>query len=120
MAKGATHVLGLDIGTTTIKAAELQLSGGEVCLVGRPAVLPTPEGTVRGGVVVDAPEVANALQELKTVYGMQTSKVIASVGGDSSVVVRITEVPKMSGKELEEAIQWELDEQTPFPVEEVI
>ncbi len=120
MAKGATHVLGLDIGTTTIKAAELQLSGGEVCLVGRPAVLPTPEGAVRGGVVVDAPEVANALQELKTVYGMQTSKVIASVGGDSSVVVRITEVPKMSGKELEEAIQWELDEQTPFPVEEVI
>ena len=34
MAKGATHVLGLDIGTAAIKAAELQLSGGEVQVVG--------------------------------------------------------------------------------------
>ncbi len=120
MAKGATHVLGLDIGTAAIKAAELQLSGGEVHVVGRPVVLPTPDGAVRGGVVIDAPQVAEALKELKTVYGLRTSKVIASVGGDSSVVVRITEVPKMSGKELEEAVVWELDEQTPFPVDEVI
>lgn len=120
MAKGATHVLGLDIGTTAIKAAELQLRGGEVYLVGRPAVLPTPEGAVRGGVVVEALEVADVLRELKSVYGIGCNKVVASVGGDSSVVVRITEVPKMSGKELDEAIQWELDEQTPFPVEEVI
>jgi type IV pilus assembly protein PilM len=120
MARGATHVLGLDIGTTAIKAAELQLRGGEVYLVGRPAVLPTPEGAVRGGVVVEAPEVADVLRELRSVYGIGCNKVVASVGGDSSVVVRITEVPKMSGKELDEAIQWELDEQTPFPVEEVI
>jgi len=120
MARGAMHVLGLDIGTTAIKGAELQLSGGEVQLVGRPAVLPTPEGAVRGGVVVDAPELAQTLQQLKSVFGIDTNKVIASVGGDSSVVVRISEVPKMTGKELDEAIQWELDEQTPFPVEDVI
>lgn len=120
MAKGATHVLGLDIGTTAIKAAELQLSGGQVHVVGLPVVLPTPSGAVRGGVVVDAPQVAEVLKQLKSIYGIRTSKVVASVGGDSSVVVRITEVPKMSGKELEEAVVWELDEQTPFPVDEVI
>ncbi|MCD6360250.1 MAG: pilus assembly protein PilM, partial [Armatimonadetes bacterium] len=84
MAKGATHVLGLDIGTTAIKATELQLSGGEVRVVGRPVVLPTPDGAVRGGVVVDAPQLAEALKQLKSVYGIRTNKVIASVGGDSS------------------------------------
>ncbi len=120
MARGATHVLGLDIGTAFIKAAEIQLRGDAFHLVGRPAVIPTPEGAVRGGVVVDAPAVAEALQEVRSRYGMRVKSVIASVGGDSSVVVRITEVPKMSGKELDEAIQWELDEQTPFPVDEVI
>lgn len=120
MARGATHVLGLDIGTAFIKAAEIQLRGDEFHVVGRPAVIPTPEGAVRGGVVVDAPAVAQALQEIRARYGARIKKVIASVGGDSSVVVRITEVPKMSGKELDEAIQWELDEQTPFPVDEVI
>jgi type IV pilus assembly protein PilM len=120
MARGATHVLGLDIGTAFIKAAEIQLRGDEFHVVGRPAVIPTPEGAVRGGVVVDAPAVAEVLKEIRARYGAKTKKVIASVGGDSSVVVRITEVPKMSGKELDEAIQWELDEQTPFPVDEVI
>lgn len=120
MARGATHVLGLDIGTAFIKAAEIQLRGDAFHVVGRPAVIPTPEGAVRGGVIVDAPAVSEALQALKTQYGARCKKVVASVGGDSSVVVRITEVPKMSGKELDEAIQWELDEQTPFPVDEVI
>ena len=120
MARGATHVLGLDIGTAFIKAAEIQLRGGEYHVVGRPAVIPTPAGAVRGGVIVDAPAVSEALGEIRARYGMKVKKVIASVGGDSSVVVRITEVPMMSGKELDEAIQWELDEQTPFPVDEVI
>ncbi|MFO8079366.1 MAG: type IV pilus assembly protein PilM [Armatimonadota bacterium] len=120
MARGATHVLGLDIGTAFIKAAEIQLRGDEFHVVGRPAVIPTPEGAVRGGVIVDAPAVAEVLREIRARYGAKTKKVIASVGGDSSVVVRITEVPRMSGKELDEAIQWELDEQTPFPVDEVI
>jgi|LSQX01.2.fsa_nt_gb type IV pilus assembly protein PilM len=120
MAKGATHVLGLDIGTAFIKAAEIQLRGRQFHVVGRPAVIPTPQGAVRGGVIVDAPAVTEALQEIRSRFGTKSKKVIASVGGDSSVVVRITEVPKMSGKELDEAVQWELDEQTPFPVDEVI
>ncbi len=120
MARGATHVLGLDIGTAFIKAAELQLRGDTFHVVGRPAVIPTPEGAVRGGVIVDAPAVSEALQALKSQYGLHMKRVVASVGGDSSVVVRITEVPKMSGKELDDAIQWELDEQTPFPIDEVI
>ncbi len=120
MAKGATHVLGLDIGTAFIKAAEVQFQGDEFHLVGRPAVVPTPEGAVRGGVVVDAPAVSEVIQELRNRYSAKTRTAIASVGGDSSVVVRIAEVPKMSGRELDEAVQWELDEQTPFPVDEVV
>ncbi len=120
MAKGATHVLGLDIGTAFIKAAEIRLRGREFQVIGRPAVVPTPEGAVRGGLIVDMPAVSDALGELRAEYGMPIKKAIASVGGDSSVVVRIIEVPNMSEKELDDAIQWELDEQTPFPVEEVI
>ncbi|MEA3399979.1 MAG: type IV pilus assembly protein PilM [Armatimonadota bacterium] len=120
MAKGATHVLGLDIGTAFIKAAEIQLRGDEYHVVGRPAVIPTPENAVRGGVVVDAPAVAEALEEIRVRYGAGVKRAVASVGGDASVVVRITEVPSMSDRELDEAIQWELDEQTPFPVDEVI
>lgn len=120
MAKGATHVLGLDIGTEAIKAVELKLDRGEIRLVGRPAIVPTPTHSVSGGRVVDSAAVVEALDRLLSSNGFSTRKVVASVGGDTDVVVRIIEVPKMTGKELDEAIQWELERQAPFPVDQAV
>jgi type IV pilus assembly protein PilM len=120
MARRHTHVLGLDIGSKAIKAVELRRAGSDIEVVGRPTVVPTPERSVEGGVVVDTAAIAGALAEVLNTGGFKTRKVIASVGGDSSVVVRITEVPRMSGKELDEAIHWELDRQTPFPIDDTI
>ena len=120
MARGATHVLGLDIGTQAIKAVELKLAGREIRMIGRPVVVPTPEHAVSGGRVVDTAAVSEALAELMTLNGFTTKKVVASVGGDTDVVVRITQVPKMTGKELDEAIQWELERQAPFPVDQAV
>lgn len=118
MARGYTHVLGLDIGSSTIKAVELQRTGSGIEVLGRPVVVPTPPRSVEDGVIVDAAAVTSAVSDLIKAGGFHTKNTIASVGGTSSVVVRITEVPKMSGKELDEAIQWELDRQTPFPIEQ--
>ncbi len=120
MAKGATHVLGLDIGTEAIKAVELKLDRGEIRLVGRPVIVPTPTHSVSGGRVVDSAAVVEALDRLLSSNGFSTKKVVASVGGDTDVVVRIIEVPKMTGKELDEAIQWELERQAPFPVDQAV
>ena len=120
MARGATHVLGLDIGTQTIKLVELRLSGTEVALVGRPAVIPTPPDSVVDGRVVDEDAVSEAIREAVADYGLGVKKVITSVGGQSNVDVRIPELPRMDEKELEEGVRWELDRQSRFPVEEII
>jgi type IV pilus assembly protein PilM len=120
MPRGHMHVLGLDIGRKAIKAVELRRTGSGIELMGLPVVWPTPERSVEGGVIVDTAAVGGALTELISAGGFHTRKTVVSVGGDSSVVVRITEVPKMTGKELEEAIQWELDRQTPFPIDQTI
>lgn len=120
MARGATHVLGLDIGSQAIKAVELRLAGHEVRMVGHPVVIPTPEHSVSGGRIVDSAAVSEALADLLSRSGFGVKKVVASVGGDTDVVVRIIEVPKMTGKELEEAIQWELERQAPFPVDQAV
>lgn len=120
MARGATHVLGLDIGTEAIKAVELKLVSGEIRLMGRPVVVPTPQHSVSGGRIVDTPAVAEALARVIETGGFGCHKAVASVGGDTDVVVRIIEVPKMSGKELDEAIQWELERQAPFPVDQAV
>jgi len=120
MARGATHVVGLDIGTQTIKLVELRLSGTEVVLVGRPVVIPTPPDSVVDGRVVDEDAVSEAIREAVAEYGLGTKKVITSVGGQSNVDVRIPELPRMDENELEEGVRWELDRQSRFPVEEII
>ncbi|HEY3397105.1 MAG TPA: type IV pilus assembly protein PilM [Armatimonadota bacterium] len=120
MAKGATHVLGLDIGNDSIKVVELSLTRTGVKLASAPAVVPTPAGAVSGGVVVDPAALAEALREVLSQNHMTTRKVILSVGGDTSVVARVISMPRMTGKELDEAMQWELDRQTPFPTDQVI
>lgn len=121
MPKGAAHALGLDIGSQAIKAVELRRTGADIELVGTPAVVATPPGSVTGGVVVDGAQISEALAGMVSTYRFTTRNVIASVGGDSSVVVRIASMPRMANKkELDDAMQWELDRQVPFPVDQVI
>ena len=120
MPRGVTHALGIDIGSDAIKAVELQLTGAGIQLVGTPACVPTPAGSISGGVVVEGSQVSAALADMVAAYNFRVRQVIASVGGDTSVVVRIASMPRMEKKELEDAMQWELDRQTPFPVDQVI
>ncbi len=116
----ATHVLGVDIGNEVLKAVELRLTSQGIEMLGVPAIMPTPRGSVAGGVIVDTNAVAEALGTMVSSGGFGTKQVVASVGGDTSCVVRIADMPRMTGKELAEAIQWELDRQTPFPVDNAI
>ncbi len=120
MPRGAAHALGLDIGTHAIKAVELRRTGEGIELVGTPAVVATPPGSVSNGVIVDGGQVSEALAQMVKTYGFTTRQVIVSVGGESSVVVRIASMPRMEPKELDDAMQWELERQVPFPVDQVI
>jgi len=55
--------VGLDIGSTSIKLVQLQQTRDGVALR-KAGSAPTPEGTVKGGVVVDPLQVAKAIQSL--------------------------------------------------------
>lgn len=118
MARRFTHVLGIDIGSDATKMVELKLARGGVELVGGPVVFKTPPQTVQGGVIVEPQAVGGAIKERMGAFS--TKKCICSVGGQSSLVVRISEMPKMSAADLKEAIQWELERQTTFPPDQVI
>jgi type IV pilus assembly protein PilM len=118
MARRYTHVLGLDIGSDATKIAEIRLGRNGAELVGVPVVFKTPPSTVQGGVIVEPQAIATALKEQVGRFG--TRKCICSVGGQSSLVVRISEMPKMSAGDLKEAIQWELERQTTFPPDQII
>jgi len=73
---------------------------------------------VHGGVIVEPQAVG---EEIKAhLASFSTKKCICSVGGQSSLVVRISEMPQMTTADLKEAIQWELERQTTFPPDQVI
>ncbi len=120
MARGATNALGLDIGGEAIKAVQLRKTREGLQVIGRPASVPTPAGSVSGGVVVDGEAISEALADMVRTCGFTTKDVVASVGGNTSVTVRVASMPQMSGRELRDAMDYELDRQVPFPIDQVI
>ena len=110
-------VVGLDIGSSSVKAVELQGSEGAYKLAGFGFALLPPEAIVQGS-FMNAPEIANAISEACSQLRGKPSKVAASVSGHSVIVKRIS-LPTQSQEELDETIRWEAEQYIPFDINEV-
>lgn len=107
-------VVGLDVGTTLMKVAEVRPSkeGVQISAVG---VAPTPEGVIdESGYIQDPQALGQAVRQLLTQAGISTKQVITSVPGQSALVVRVIEMPKMSPAELDKSMAWEVERHIPF------
>ena len=82
--------IGLDIGTTAVRAAELQ--GGEAPVVVRAAQVPLVEGAVEAGEIRQPDLVSEALRELWDRGGFKSRQVYMGVG-NQRVVVREVALP---------------------------
>ena len=120
MAKPATHVLGIDLGSRYIKIVELRRQGDGIALDSWPVILPTPAGSIDGGQVVDSNQVADALKEACRVHRFGTKKVILDVAGDPMVIVRVAEMAKLSGRDLKDAVEFEIGRHSQFPIDELV
>lgn len=114
MAKKLSSVLGIDIGSHSIKVCEVKLSGNQptVSAVG---VAPTPEGAVDYSGVYNADAVGATLKKLIADSGAASPNTVVSIAGQHSVLVRVLEVPKMDEeKELKSHMEWEISKNIPF------
>jgi type IV pilus assembly protein PilM len=109
--------IGLDVGSTAVRAAELT-EGGKPSVV-RAAQVPLPSGAVENGEVRDVDAVAEALRELWTRGGFKSRKVYMGVG-NQRVVVREIALPAMPEKELRQSLGFQVQEFIPMPVEEAV
>jgi type IV pilus assembly protein PilM len=109
--------IGLDVGSTAVRAAEL--SEGSPPTVVRAAQVPLRVGAVENGEVRDAPAVSEALRELWTRGGFKSRKVWMGVG-NQRVVVREIALPTMPEKELRQSLGFQVQEFIPMPVEEAV
>ncbi len=119
MAKKLTSVVGIDIGSHTIKVAELRSKGRtpEVSALG---MIATPEGAVDHTGVYNSDAVGDALKELLGQAGVTCGQAMVSIAGQASVLVRTLEVPRMNATELKEHMQWEISRNIPFAESNVV
>ena len=119
---GKSHggpTVGINIGTSLIKVVEARpgKDGPQITALG---VAPTPPGAIDNEVIVDPQTLGQAIRRLLSESGISCKKCVSSVAGQSSVVVRIIEVPKMTRQELAETMKWEVERHVPFAANEVI
>ena len=109
--------IGLDVGSTAVRAAEL--TEGSPPTVVRAAQVPLPTGAVENGEVRDVSAVSEALRELWTRGGFKSRKVWMGVG-NQRVVVREIALPAMPEKELRHSLGFQVQEFIPMPVDEAV
>jgi len=109
--------MGLDIGSSAVKAIEIKPSGKgyKVMAVG---VEPIPPDSIVDGAIIDGGAVADAVRRLFENKQFSARDVVASLSGNSVIVKKIT-LPAMTEQELSESIYWEAEQYIPFDIQDV-
>lgn len=117
MFRRAKSLVGLDIGSSAVKAVELK-SSGKVYKVTAFGSEPVPRDSIVDGAIIDGAAVADAIRRLFDLRHIKTKEVAASLSGNAVIVKKIT-LPVMTEAELAESIYWEAEQYIPFDIQDV-
>src|SRR3989454_5448063 len=111
------QLVGLDIGSRSIKAVELKSTkaGYELVSFGMETLAPD---RVVDGAIMDEPQVANAISKIFEAQRIKTKNVATSVSGHSVIVKRVP-LPLMTEEELYDRIPSEASQHIPFDIADV-
>lgn len=117
MFRRAKSLVGLDIGSSAVKAVELKPAGRGFRVAAFGAE-PLPPDSIVDGAIIDGAAVADAIRRVFEGCGIRTKDVAASLSG-SAVIVKKISLPMMTEKELADSISWEAEQYIPFDVQDV-
>jgi type IV pilus assembly protein PilM len=110
--------VGLDIGTSGVRAAELTVGKGAATLH-RFGQVALPVGAVRDGEVVDLAAVTEAIKHLWGTAGFSTKRVVLGVA-NQKVIVRQVDLPWMPEAELRKSLGLHVADHIPIPIDQAI
>jgi type IV pilus assembly protein PilM len=113
----AKSLVGLDIGSSAVKAVELK-PAGKAYKVSAFGSEPVPPDSIVDGAIIDGGAVAEAIRRLFGGLGIKTKDVAASLSGNAVIVKKIA-LPIMTDSELAESIYWEAEQYIPFDIQDV-
>ncbi len=115
---GSQTVVGLSIGTSSIKLVELKRSGKTWKLL-HFGIVQLPEDALVNGEIVNPIVVTDSIKTLIQQIKLKNKNVCTAISGTSLIVKRMTvEVPNKS--ELQDQVFWEAEQYLPFDVAEVV
>lgn len=111
-------LIGIDIGSTTIKLVKLKGAKGsyELEYVG---IAPLPPEAIVDNSLMDTSAVVDGLKSLFEGLGITKLKDAASSVSGNSVIIRKISLAAMSPEALEDEIQWEAEQYIPFDINDV-
>jgi type IV pilus assembly protein PilM len=109
--------VGLDIGSSAVKAVELK-AAGKAYKVAAFASEPIPPDSIVDGAIIDGTAVADAIRRLFANKAFKSKDVAASLSGNAVIVKKIN-LPVMTEAELAESIYWEAEQYIPFDIQDV-
>ncbi|GIL18047.1 MAG: pilus assembly protein PilM [Oligoflexia bacterium] len=114
---GSKKVIGLDIGSSSIKMAELNVKRGGAELVSF-GFVPTPQGALGGGDINNVQAVSEAISALSQQIKSRRKNVATGMWGTAVIVKKIT-IPRIEKKLVAQQIRWEAEQYIPFDVNEI-
>lgn len=110
-------VIGIDLGSSSIKIVELEISSGSYSLISF-GVVATPPEAISNGQINDSSllssAIAGVLKETKT----KTKSAVTGMWGASIIIKKIS-IPRVDAKVLKETIRFEAEQYIPFDIASV-
>ena len=117
LAARSEAAVGLDVGSGSLKMAEVSQRFGKLTLK-RMAISDVPPHVIEDGLIVNEPLLVDALQRMASRHGFSGSNIATAIGG-RSLFIREVSFPKMADEELRQAIHWDLEKYVPFSPEQL-
>jgi type IV pilus assembly protein PilM len=114
---GSKPLVGLDIGSSSVKIVVLKETGKGYRLLNM-GIRPLPQEVIVDGAIMDAGVISDTLRDMIREMKLKTKDVAVSVSGHSVIIKKI-KVPEMTEEELEKNIQFEAEQYVPFDASEV-
>lgn len=111
-------LVGLDIGDSSIKFAEVKEAGRKGWEIQSFAVESLPQEAIVDGSIMDAGLVVDTIRRMWDQNRIRNKRVATALSGNSVIIRRIP-LPSMSEQELSEQIRWEAEQYIPFNIQEV-
>ncbi|WP_439565717.1 type IV pilus assembly protein PilM [Microcella sp.] len=112
-------VVGVDIGSSTLRAVEIDDASKPNPTIIRAHEVPLPEGSVKRGEILEVNTVASAFKRLWASGGFRSKDVAMGIGGQS-VIVRDLVVPRMPLAQIRESLPFQVQDLLPVPVADAI